>query len=122
MAPPFVPKVIDIRGKSSSTNTRESLKAETILKFQSKSVPFKDHRLVRNKKHAPTAMLRSLPTMLLYSDAGLDIFDRITYNPDYYLTNAEIDIFERYSTLLVSNYIQDGHVMIELGCGFLALI
>ena len=56
--------------------------------------------------------------MLLYSDAGLDIFDRITYNPDYYLTNAEIDIFERYSTLLVSNYIQDGHVMIELGCGF----
>ncbi|KAJ2742094.1 hypothetical protein GGI20_004723, partial [Coemansia sp. BCRC 34301] len=37
------------------------------------------------------AKYRSLPTLLLYDNAGLDLFDRITYLPEYYLTDCEID-------------------------------
>jgi hypothetical protein len=44
----------------------------------------------------PSRMIRSLPTMVLYDDKGLDIFDKITYHPDYYLTNSEIEICQQY--------------------------
>lgn len=35
-----------------------------------------------------TLLLRSVPTILLYDDAGLELFDQITYLEEYYLTNA----------------------------------
>ncbi|KAJ2457538.1 hypothetical protein GGI02_006120, partial [Coemansia sp. RSA 2322] len=39
-----------------------------------------------------TAKYRTLPTVLLYDNAGLELFDQITYLPEYYLTNCEIDV------------------------------
>lgn len=55
--------------------------------------------------------------MVLYDDKGLEIFDKITYHEDYYLTNAEIDILQTYSSEMVKSYVQDGDVLIELGSG-----
>jgi hypothetical protein len=46
----------------------------------------------------PARMIRSLPTLVLYDDKGLEIFDNITYHKDYYLTNSEIEICQRYGT------------------------
>jgi uncharacterized SAM-dependent methyltransferase len=59
---------------------------------------------------------RSIPTVVLYDDAGLELFDRITYLEEYYLTGAEIDILERYGEE-VAKWIPEGATIIELGCG-----
>lgn len=47
----------------------------------------------------PTSIIDSLkdgtlPTMLLYNEKGLQLFEAITYNDHYYLTNSEIEILE----------------------------
>ncbi|KAJ2806654.1 hypothetical protein H4R21_000780 [Coemansia helicoidea] len=61
---------------------------------------------------------RSLPLVLLYDNVGLDLFDRITYLPEYYLTNCEIDILRTQTDDIVAQ-IPDGSDVIELGCGSL---
>jgi hypothetical protein len=35
---------------------------------------------------------KKLPTLLLYDEAGLRLFEKITYLDEYYLTNAEIEV------------------------------
>jgi EasF-like predicted methyltransferase len=85
-------------------------------KFMSVSTPFQDQRIVRNGGAAPEIMVRSLPTMILYSDKGLEIFDKITFCPDYYLTNAEIDILKTWADDMVKDIDNDINVF-ELGCG-----
>ena len=85
--------------------------------LSSNSVPFTDPRKLRKGEKPETILLRSLPTMLLYDDHGLDIFDKITYDKDYYLTKAEIDILLNNSRGIVRDYVKDGAVLIELGAG-----
>ncbi|KAJ3253699.1 hypothetical protein HK103_000357 [Boothiomyces macroporosus] len=55
--------------------------------------------------------------MILYDDKGLEIFDKITYDKDYYLTNAEIEVLQNNSDELVGKYVKDGDVLVELGAG-----
>ncbi|KAK6544139.1 hypothetical protein TWF694_000846 [Orbilia ellipsospora] len=59
---------------------------------------------------------KTLPTMLLYDEAGLKIFEEITYTDDYYLTNAEIEVLTTYATEIAAR-IPDGAVLVELGSG-----
>lgn len=110
--------VIDIRGNSTptSSNTDTDLISTIINAFSSKATPFQDHRIVRANGNPPVVMIRSLPTMILYSDKGLDIFDKITYSSDYYLTASEINILKIYANDIIK-YINDGDRILELGCG-----
>jgi uncharacterized SAM-dependent methyltransferase len=41
---------------------------------------------------------KKLPTMLLYDEAGLRLFEKITYLEEYYLTNAEIEVVPHISS------------------------
>lgn len=59
---------------------------------------------------------KSIPTLVLYDNRGLQLFDQITYLPEYYLTNAEIDILKRKGDEIVA-HIPDGSAIIELGAG-----
>ncbi|KAJ2749246.1 hypothetical protein GGI19_005754, partial [Coemansia pectinata] len=61
---------------------------------------------------------RSLPALLLYDNAGLELFDRITYLPEYYLTNCEIDVLRMHIQDIVAQIPSNSDV-IELGCGSL---
>ncbi|KAJ1725403.1 hypothetical protein LPJ53_000441 [Coemansia erecta] len=61
---------------------------------------------------------RSLPLVLLYDDKGLELFDRITYLPEYYLTNCEIEVLETDIQEIIAEIPDDSDV-IELGCGSL---
>lgn len=60
---------------------------------------------------------KSMPTMLLYSAEGLKLFEEITYLEEYYLTNTEIAILEKYAENIAER-IHDGTVLIELGSGY----
>ncbi|KAI8324090.1 hypothetical protein GQ54DRAFT_296376, partial [Martensiomyces pterosporus] len=64
------------------------------------------------------AETRSLPTLLLYDDHGLDLFDHITYLPEYYLTDCEIEVLKTNMDAIVAE-IPDNSDVIELGCGSL---
>ncbi|KAJ2244410.1 hypothetical protein GGI13_006229, partial [Coemansia sp. RSA 455] len=54
-----------------------------------------------------TARYRTLPTLLLYDNAGLDLFDRITYLPEYYLTDCEIDVLRTHIDGIVAQIPDD---------------
>ncbi|CAG8601947.1 3506_t:CDS:2, partial [Dentiscutata heterogama] len=59
-----------------------------------------------------------IPTVILYDDRGLQLFDKITYIDEYYLTNCEIDILNKYVDQL-TEHIASGSSLIELGAGSL---
>lgn len=59
---------------------------------------------------------KKLPTLLLYDEAGLRLFEKITYLDEYYLTNAEIEVLETYADQIAQR-IQSGSVLVELGSG-----
>ncbi|KAJ1945377.1 hypothetical protein EC988_005766, partial [Linderina pennispora] len=65
-----------------------------------------------------TQEMRSLPTLLLYDNHGLDLFDQITYLPEYYLTSCEIEVLKNNIAQIVDEIPDDSDV-IELGCGSL---
>ncbi|KAI2621365.1 DUF323 domain protein [Xylaria nigripes] len=59
---------------------------------------------------------RKLPTLLLYDEKGLQLFEKITYLEEYYLTNAEIGVLQRSVTAIAAK-ISSGSMLIELGSG-----
>ncbi|KAL0078760.1 hypothetical protein J3Q64DRAFT_1733305 [Phycomyces blakesleeanus] len=61
---------------------------------------------------------KSISTFVLYDNRGLNLFDKITYQEDYYLTNAELDILQQRADELADR-LHDGSVLIELGAGAL---
>lgn len=65
--------------------------------------------------------MRSLPTLLLYNERGLRLYDDITTKvPEYYLFGCEEQILTDYADDIVNTMgagRRDGEVVIELGAG-----
>lgn len=93
---PYIPTIdiIDIRHDGVETNLREEI-------FNSLK---------------PKAGPKTMPTLLLYDERGLQIFEEITYLDEYYLTNAEIDVLER-SADSIAKSIPPNSMVVELGSG-----
>ncbi|KAF6841865.1 duf323 domain protein [Colletotrichum musicola] len=64
----------------------------------------------------PTNGPRKLPTLLVYNERGLQLFEEITYLDEYYLTNNEIEVLGKYSGEIARN-ISPESMVIELGSG-----
>lgn len=60
---------------------------------------------------------KSLPTKYFYDDEGSKIFQNITGHDDYYLTNAEKEIFAHLQTALPEQMQEDEIDILELGAG-----
>ena len=60
---------------------------------------------------------KRLPTLLLYDEEGLRLFEDISYLEEYYLTNAEVEILERYATEIAA-CVPHGCLILELGSGY----
>lgn len=66
---------------------------------------------------------RTLPTILLYDERGLRLYDEITTKvPEYYLFPAEEEILREHGSEVVrlmhgGGPIRDGEVVLELGAG-----
>ncbi|KPM46123.1 hypothetical protein AK830_g468 [Neonectria ditissima] len=88
------PEIIDIRGEHVEFN----LKGEVVSSF--------------NPEEGP----RKLPTLLLYNERGLQLFEEITYLDEYYLTNYEIEVLKKAAADIASR-IPEGSMLIELGSG-----
>lgn len=59
---------------------------------------------------------KTLPTLLLYSEKGLQLFEEITYLDEYYPTNAEIEVLKNHAASIAKR-IQPGSILVELGSG-----
>jgi L-histidine Nalpha-methyltransferase / hercynylcysteine S-oxide synthase len=60
----------------------------------------------------------TLPTLTLYDEAGLKLFEKITYLDEYYLTNCEIEILKSKSDEIAKRMgLRDGGIVVELGSG-----
>ena len=60
---------------------------------------------------------KQMPTILLYDERGLKLFEEITYLEEYYLTNAEIEVLNAHSDSIAKE-IPHGVQIIELGSGY----
>ena len=60
---------------------------------------------------------KTLPTLLLYDDQGLKLFERITYLEEYYLTGEEINVLEEHADD-IARYMPTGCMLVELGSGY----
>lgn len=86
------------------------------------------------KSLRPESGIKTLPTLLLYNERGLQLFEevgfdvrrkrsgytnatQITYLHEYFLTNAEIEVLES-SADSIANAIPSGAMIMELGSGF----
>ncbi|KAL8807284.1 MAG: hypothetical protein Q9182_000789 [Xanthomendoza sp. 2 TL-2023] len=59
---------------------------------------------------------KRMPTMLLYDEQGLKLFEDITYLDEYYLTNTEIEVLQHHATA-IATAIPEGCEILELGSG-----
>lgn len=57
-----------------------------------------------------------MPTLLLYDEKGLQLFEDITYLEEYYLTNAEIEVLTTHAEA-IARLIEPDSQIIELGSG-----
>ncbi|KAH9820884.1 Histidine-specific methyltransferase, SAM-dependent [Teratosphaeria destructans] len=64
---------------------------------------------------------KTLPTLLLYDEQGLKLFERITYLEEYYLTSEELSVLKK-DAASIAGRIPDGAMVIELGSGNLRKI
>lgn len=59
---------------------------------------------------------KTLPTLLLYDNKGLKLFENITYLDQYYLTGHEIQVLQEHADKIAAR-IPDGALIVELGSG-----
>ena len=71
---------------------------------------------IRQKLNPDNGQERQMPTLLLYDEAGLQLFEKITYLDEYYLTNAEIGTLTNHAEA-IAGLIKPGTEVIELGSG-----
>lgn len=106
--------VVDIRGKTLQSSTVSELKSRI------KTAMCSRHTEYTSKDTATVELVRQVPTMVLYSTTGLELFARITECEEYYLTVAETDILHQHSQHIVGEHVDDGQMLVELGCGSMA--
>ncbi|KAG0283315.1 hypothetical protein BGZ96_012324 [Linnemannia gamsii] len=103
----------------SSNNNMDQESAETATKEPSSSDGFDLPKMILSSlKPVIEGAPKTIPTMVLYDDYGLQLFDQITYLQEYYLTQEEIEILERDADKIV-DHIPDNSVVVELGAGSL---
>lgn len=68
-----LPQIIDIRSDTASISLKQGILAGL---------------------HPPDGREKTLPTLLLYDDKGLRLFEQITYLEQYYLTNQEVRVMD----------------------------
>ncbi|KAF2771460.1 hypothetical protein EJ03DRAFT_342216 [Teratosphaeria nubilosa] len=64
---------------------------------------------------------KTLPTLLLYDELGLKLFERITYLEEYYLTSEELSVLKK-DAASIAGRIPEGAMVVELGSGNLRKI
>ncbi|TGZ84454.1 hypothetical protein EX30DRAFT_352885 [Ascodesmis nigricans] len=99
-----------------SSASVDKVSESPIIDIRNSKVEFSlEEEILKGMLYKPHGQ-KSMPTMLLYSAEGLKLFEEITYLDEYYLTNTEIEILEKYARDMAER-VQNGTVIVELGSG-----
>lgn len=99
---------------ANGTDSRTSLDARA----QRSSSKRAKHSLEHAVREGLSKTQKTLPPWLLYDAAGVELYERITELPEYYLTRAEADLFTQHSDALLALASGDARVSVaELGAG-----
>lgn len=71
--------------------------------------------------NAPKGTEKRIPTLLLYDEPGLRLFEEITYLDEYYLTNNEIELLTGHAKE-IARRVPDNSIIVELGSGYARLL
>ncbi|KAI4113844.1 MAG: hypothetical protein LQ345_005267 [Seirophora villosa] len=71
---------------------------------------------LRHGLHPAAGGEKKLPTLLLYDEKGLKLFEEISYLDAYYLTNTEIEILRNHASD-IARKVPNGCMILELGSG-----
>lgn len=80
-----------------------------------------DTSLLKKLEKNLSATPPSFPSLLLWDEKGLQHFEAVTYSPEYYLTNCEIELLEQHCDK-IAREIAPGSIVLELGSGCLRKI
>ena len=80
-----------------------------------------DISLLEKLEESLSATSPSFPSVLLWDEKGLQHFEAVTYSPEYYLTNCEIELLEQHCDKIAEE-IAPGSIVLELGSGCLRKI
>lgn len=80
-----------------------------------------DISLLEKLEESLSATPPSFPSVLLWDEKGLQHFEAVTYSPEYYLTNCEIELLEQHCDKIAEE-IAPGSIVLELGSGCLRKI
>ncbi|TIA55540.1 hypothetical protein D6C79_00388 [Aureobasidium pullulans] len=73
---------------------------------------------IREGLNARDGQEKKLPTLLLYSEDGLKLFEKITYLDEYYPTGQEIEVLEAYADRIADRIaLESNSMLVELGSG-----
>ena len=128
---------VAVQGKTSALSAFKPTISPDIIDIRHAAVELNLKEEILSMLH-PQSGPRQLPTLLLYDENGLQLFEKvgrfpataaqaglrfayadpaqITYLKEYYLTNDEIEVLES-SAVAIAREIPDGAMVIELGSG-----
>jgi len=110
-----IPRLGAIKEKKGLPDLRTAAAGLDIIDIRHAAVEINLKTEVLSQFHA-TDGPRTLPTLLLYDERGLQLFEKITYLEEYYLTNDEIAVLQVFAADIVKN-VPSGAMIIELGSG-----
>lgn len=87
-----------------------------IIDIRSDTAGIELTKLIREGLRPVDGREKTLPTLLLYDEAGLKLFEKITYLEEYYLTNDEIEVLTNHATEIAAR-IPNNAMLVELGSG-----
>lgn len=98
--------------QSSNTTVGFSVDVIDIRKTQSETPLIDLLRASLSHDTAPT-----FPSLFVWNEEGLQMFEAITHHYDYYLSRSEIEVLEGHSDEIARN-IQPKSILLELGSGY----
>jgi L-histidine Nalpha-methyltransferase / hercynylcysteine S-oxide synthase len=96
--------------------TASSKRGTTIIDIRTERDEYSILQDIKTGLRPHLGQAKTLPTLLLYDVNGLRLFERITYLEEYYLTNTEIEVLEKYAGHIAER-IQPNSIVLELGSG-----
>ena len=91
--------------------------AADIKKTLEHNVPSNDQEFAKDVLNGLSHEKKYLQAKYFYDIKGSELFNQITRHPDYYLTNCELEILDKYKGELSELLNNEGFNLIELGPG-----
>ena len=101
---------------AASKETSKSVVSSRIIDIRSDTAGSNIKDEIKSGLNVQDGKEKTLPTLLLYDNEGLKLFEKITYLEEYYLTEEEIRVLSEHAGH-IADRIPDNAMVVELGSG-----